>query len=141
MRYTNLLQSLVKTFSFPADNISKGAENKNRKWSDDTEQAEQIFCWQADRICGRLVRKGSNSVISDGKETHIDNEILLCEVKWHQFQYGWCHFNRCSGFCILGGQENCFLIKWDITEMSWRDNFVSKERSHIQRNNRRLCRG
>ena len=71
VRFTNLFQSLVKAFSIPADNISKGAESKNRKWSGDAEQAEQIFCWLADGICGRLVRKGSNSVTSDGKETHI----------------------------------------------------------------------
>ena len=57
----------MKSFVISADNSIKETGNKRRKWSGDTEPAEQILRWRAGLIDGWLVRKGSNSRVSDGK--------------------------------------------------------------------------
>jgi hypothetical protein len=44
-------------------------------WFGDTEQAEQNFCWQAGCMDGRLVRRGSNFVVSDGKGITCKNAV------------------------------------------------------------------
>lgn len=67
-RYFHIwLRNAVKSFGIYADNSIKETGYGRRKWSGDTEQAEQILRWRTGSIDGWLVRKGSNSRISDGK--------------------------------------------------------------------------
>ena len=59
-------ENMVKSFRIFADNSIRDRKRR-RKWSDDTEQAERILRWRTGSVYSWLVRKGSNSCVSDGK--------------------------------------------------------------------------